>query len=66
MRFFFIGIAVILAIVIAHRVVVNMSPDHSREAGLKRVPQEDTSRQAQEDKSIWNTQRENRNQVPRH
>lgn len=66
MRYFLIALVFILAVYAGHRVVANLSPDESQEAGLGRsVPEEQTRKQAEEDESIHQTQRKGGNNVPR-
>ena len=62
MRYFLIALAFILAAFAGQRLVVNLASDHSKESGLRRsVKEEQTRRQAQEDKSIHHTQRQGEN-----
>jgi hypothetical protein len=64
MKYFLMALAFIIAVIVVETYVVKISPDHSRKAGLNRsVPYE---RQAQENNTIWDTQRKNKSQVPRH
>lgn len=66
MRYFIIALIIIAATFGIHTLIVNSSPDRSVESGLERNGSVDETRQAQEDdKSIWDTQRQNRNHVPR-
>lgn len=66
MKYLFIAIAFILSVYVGHRVVANMPPDMSQESGLERtIPVDQTQKQAEEDDSIHNTQRQGDNHVPR-
>lgn len=66
MRYFIISLFILGAIVGMQFFLVNRAPDRSVESGLQRTGPLDTQvRQAQEeDKSIWETQRQRRNHVP--
>ncbi len=65
MRYLIISIVFILTVVGVHRLIVSNSTDVSREAGLRRTPVENV-RQSQEEKTSFDIQRNNRNEVPRH
>lgn len=66
MKYLLFAILFILAVSGVHFVIVKLSPDRSVESGLKRVQTEDQSIQAEEDNSVWDVQRNNNNNVPRH
>lgn len=67
MRYFIIALLFLSAVLGIHTFLVDRAPDRSVESGLQRTgPVEDQARQAQEDdKSIWDIQRQRRNNVPR-
>lgn len=66
MKYFILSVLILIAIAGIHTVVSNYSPDMAKESGLKRdVNVEQTKKQAEEEKSSFDIQRENRNNVPR-
>lgn len=66
MRYFIIALLFLAAFAGIQKLLVEMAPDRSVEAGLQRTgPKDSRTIQAQEeDKSIWDTQRQRRNHVP--
>jgi len=65
MKYFIISLLIIFTVFTVHPMIRNNSPDHSVESGLQRSVPESRGQQSQEDTSIWDTQRENKNNVPR-
>lgn len=66
MKYFFIALAFILSVYVGHRVVANMSPNMTQESGPERtIPVDQTAKQAEEDDSIHNNQRQGDKHLPR-
>lgn len=65
MKYFIWAIITVVIVICIDILIVKNSPDHSVEAGLKRSVPTDL-KQAEEDMNIWETQRQNKNDVPRH
>lgn len=68
MRYFIISVLIILTVFGVHWLTVKQSPDNSVESGIHRdAPSTDaTHKQSQEDKSVFEAQKDGRNNVPRH